>query len=288
MNILLSPRATRFVSDIGLPDKVLNSKRYGKYSHKLFSEVNVQPSHDSPALRGRWIVRNSITAPKSSAPKDSDTVILYLHGGGYFSGSAATYLLFLLILAEGIVRGGKSVSIFALEYDLAPEHSFPTQLRQARAAYQWLQDDLGVAKEHLLVMGDSAGGHLALSLLVDLWKPHHADAETPETQGNEKQDLKPGLGLVLLSPWLSLDHRPESFTRNAMLDVLSADFLHNTALKFLGTSYSSPWPNRSPYLEFLTPEPRVDWDAILPVWVWVSAGKNEILYDDIVRWIIER
>lgn len=287
------PRVVRYISDIGLPRSILNSERYGPYRHRLFNEVKDPTPSSKNHFRGRWIVRDSIIEPSSCKPPSSDVVIFYLHGGGYFSSSTSSYLLFLLRLSETIIRSGKTVSIFALEYDLAPEHTFPSQLRQARAAYDWLLDEMGGSRRQLLVMGDSAGAHLALSLLVDLREPHNANAAEGDTAGTgidatNKSDLKPGLGLVLLSPWLSLYHQPESFTRNAMTDILAAPALHRSAIQFLGPSYRKPWPNRSPHIEFLDPDPAIDWDTILPDWVWVSAGKNEILYDDIIRWIVDR
>jgi len=180
------------------------------------------------------------------------------------------------------------VSIFALEYDLAPEFKFPAQLKQAKAAYGWLLDDGSVDRSNVLVMGDSAGAHLALSLLVDLWKPYDSLKDDTANPKRGKNDLRPGLGLVLLSPWLSLHHQPDSFTRNAMTDVLAGPDLHKAAVQFLGPSHCKPWPNRSPHLEFLNPDHPIDWNTVLPEWVWVSAGKNEVLYDDIVRWIVDR
>lgn len=213
-------------------------------------------------------------------PNNSDLVTLYLHGGGYFSSSPATYLLFLLRLAEIINQNEKRISIFALDYDLAPEARFPQQLKQARAAYEWLVSDIGIHRDKLFIMGDSAGGHLALSLLVDL---HSSSSNLSRDQSPYFQ---PATGLVLLSPWLSLHHEPESFTRNELTDVLTGPFLQRTAVRFLGpNNICSP---RDPRLEFLSPDPEIDWNTVLPEWVWVSAGRNEILYDDIVRWIVER
>ena len=39
-----------------------------------------------------------------------------------------------------------------------------------------------------------------------------------------------------------------------------------------------------PLLEFLDPHPEIDWDAVLPSWLWVSAGTNEVMFDDLVKW----
>lgn len=119
--------------------------------------------------------------------------------GAIIPANPSTYLLFLLRLAESILEQGISVSIFALDYRLAPEHPFPAQLQETTAAYSYLLNEMEILAEKLIVVGDSAGGHLALSFLVKLWKPH------PEVllNQNDKSLKQPG-GVVLLSPWLSL------------------------------------------------------------------------------------
>lgn len=173
-----------------------------------------------------------------------------------------------------------SVSIFALDYHLAPEHVFPTQVEEATVAYEYLIHEMQIAPSKILVAGDSAGAHLALSFLVNLQKPYSTSAYS-----TEYTQLPKPKGLVLLSPWLSLHHRPSSFTTNAGSDVLSASFLHATALRFLGTTTISEADKSSPHLEFLNPSPPIDWDVVLPSWIWISAGSNEILFDDVAVWV---
>lgn len=301
---------TRFITDIGLPESVLQSKRYSPFAKRLFQPVA------EDGFRGVWVVRGGFRTPASTAatsggsrvadidpgldPRNSDVVIYYLHGGGYYTNSPATYLTFLLSLARVIERSGRSVSIFALDYDLAPEARFPTQLIQARRGYEWLTRRMedggaGCQSEKVLLMGDSAGGHLCLSLLVDLWRPLEFDerghTRDPSTTGfrNCGQDLRPGLGVVLISPWLSPFHQPDSFTRNALTDVLSKDFLNATAKRFLPSEYGTGIPSETaPWLDFLDEKTGIDWSRVLPDWIWVCGGKDEILYDDIVTWYRRR
>ena len=159
------------------------------------------------------------------------------------------------------------MSIFALDYHLAPEFLFPTQLEEAVAAYEYLVHEMAIPAEKVVVAGDSAGGHLVLSMLVSL----HQRSSLP----------KPG-GAVLLSPWLSLHHTPMT---NAETDVLSAPFLRVTARRFLGSARADREEILAdPRLEFLNPQPEIEWDAVLPSWLWVSAGTNEIMFDDLVMW----
>ena len=253
---------------------ILSSPRYSRYRE------NINQLVERPGFTGYWVLQDSLKNPK--APCNSDLTILHLHGGGYFSSQPAHYLLFLLRLAESILEQGFTVSIFALDYSLAPEHLFPTQLDEATAAYQYLTSEARIPAKTIVVLGDSAGGHLALSLLVHLDSMRLSNAEDRALE-------KPG-GLALMSPWLSLQHEPTSFTTNKYTDLLSGPFLRLTARRFLG-----PDPTRggrlkvtsmnSPYLEFLTPEPAIEWERVLPPWVWVSGGGNEILLDNINIWV---
>ena len=227
---------------------------------------------------GFWIVQSSLQSPK--APSSSDLTILYLHGGGYISSQPAHYLLFLLRLSESILEQGISVSIFALDYSLAPEHVFPTQLKETAAAYAYLINEEHVPPERILLAGDSAGGHLALSFLVDLANEH-------SSSGNA---LPKPRGLALMSPWLSLHNELHSFETNAQKDILSAPFLRRVARQFLGGDVAgkdNPTRSRlnSPYLEFLTPEPAIEWSTVIPSRVWVSAGTDEIFFDNVKTWV---
>ena len=175
--------------------------------------------------------------------------------------------MFLLRLAEAIVAEGIKVSIFALDYHLAPEYPYPKQLEEAVAAYEYLVHEMAIPAEKVVAAGDSAGGHLVLSMLVSL----HQRSPLP----------KPG-GAMLFSPWLSLQHTPIT---NVETDVLSSPFLRATARRFLGPARAdSKEMVADPLLEFLNPHPETDWDAVLPSWLWVSGGTNEILFDDIVMW----
>lgn len=275
-NNLLNPAIIRFLTrpiDEHITP-ILSSPRYDQY------RKNINRRIVRPEFAGYWVLQHSLKSPKT--PSNSDLTIFYIHGGGYFSSQPAHYLLFLLRLAETILEEGVSVSIFALDYSLAPENVFPTQLKEANAAYAYLLAEEQIPEDNIIVAGDSAGGHLALSLLVDRGIGHSSTIDG-------KAAGKPG-GLILLSPWLSLHQEPASFSTNAHMDVMSRTFIRLTARRFLGHDFSAGerhegFNTNSPLLEFLTPEPEIDWDVVLPSWVWVSAGTNEIFLDSVKLWV---
>ncbi|GAA3565201.1 alpha/beta hydrolase [Kribbella ginsengisoli] len=88
---------------------------------------------------------------------DSEGVILYFHGGGYSIGSARTGANLAAPLARST-----GVPAVSLDYRLAPEDPFPAAVDDALAAYKELLD----SGQKVVVAGDSAGGGLALALMI--------------------------------------------------------------------------------------------------------------------------
>jgi len=85
--------------------------------------------------------------------------LLWLHGGGWMTGSLDTGDI---IARE--VTAGAGIVVVAPEYRLAPEHRWPAALEDAAAVLEWLfdhVDELGGDPAAILVGGDSAGGNLA-------------------------------------------------------------------------------------------------------------------------------
>lgn len=111
----------------------------------------------------------------------------------------------LLFVAELLAMRNITVSIFTLDYTLAPRVRFPRQLEEAMAAYRYLVEELGIEVERLAVLGESAGGHLVLSLLTNL----HLQATGGAPSVPPKPPLplpKPAMAL-LMSPWIDLLNR---------------------------------------------------------------------------------
>jgi len=92
----------------------------------------------------------------------SDKVILYFPGGGHIACSPKTHRALTGYLAKG--SGAK---VFAIDYRKAPEFPYPAALHDANTAYEHLLD-LGYPAENIIIVGDSAGAHLGLSLLFFL------------------------------------------------------------------------------------------------------------------------
>jgi acetyl esterase/lipase len=154
----------------------------------------------SMAPKGQWVIPGT---PKSRA------ILLYLHGGGY-AFNAAISDRFADMLAHCL-----GAPLFALDYRLTPEHPHPAQQEDALAAYRFLLSE-GADPKRLVVIGDSAGGHLTLMTLVALKKaglpqPALAVGLCPWTDvgargeslyGNDRYDLIQGYMAVRFGEWL--------------------------------------------------------------------------------------
>jgi monoterpene epsilon-lactone hydrolase len=92
---------------------------------------------------------------------DPGRVLLFLHGGGYELGSLRSD-------GELAARLGRASGMRVLfpEYRLAPDHPFPAAIDDVLAAWRWLRNDQDLSAGSLAVAGDSAGGGLAVALLV--------------------------------------------------------------------------------------------------------------------------
>jgi epsilon-lactone hydrolase len=92
---------------------------------------------------------------------DAGRVLLFLHGGGFEFGSVRSD-------GELAARLGRASGMRVLfpEYRLAPEHPFPAAIDDVLTAWRWLRSGQALGARSIAVAGDSAGGGLAVALLV--------------------------------------------------------------------------------------------------------------------------
>lgn len=97
--------------------------------------------------------------PDNSIPATHRKAILFFHGGAYCMHHPNMYRLLLADLCGRLELDG-----FIPDYRLAPEHPHPAGIEDCYAVYQELLS-LGYKPENLVMLGDSAGGGLAVSVL---------------------------------------------------------------------------------------------------------------------------
>lgn len=97
---------------------------------------------------------------------DPDLRLLYIHGGGFVSGSAAYYLR-----QAAHISVAAKCAVLLPDYRLAPEHPFPAGLDDCVQTHQWLTANGPVGPKPAgvtFIAGDSAGGSLTLTTLLAL------------------------------------------------------------------------------------------------------------------------
>ncbi len=139
-------------------------------------------------VRGEWL------RPAAGAPIGN---LLYLHGGGYFACSPQTHRP----ITTSFARNG--LNVFVPAYRLAPEHPFPAAIDDAVAVYRGLLAR-GLPPATIAIGGDSAGGGLALALLLSL---------------RDAGDPLPACAM-LFSPWTDLAGTGDSLRTNHARDAM--------------------------------------------------------------------
>jgi epsilon-lactone hydrolase len=186
-----------------------------------------------------------------SAPRaDPNRVIFYLHGGGYSLGSLQSHGE----LASRLGRASE-MNVLMVDYRLAPEHPFPAALDDALTAWRWLCGEQGQAGATCAIIGDSAGGGLAVSLMAVL---------------RDAGDALPACA-VLMSPWTDLSCSGESI-HTAPDPVLVREGLASLASNYLAGA-DPETPLASPLFASLHGLPPL----------LIQVGTAELLLDDSAR-----
>ena len=194
-------------------------------------------------MEAEWICANRVHMKKY--------VILHCHGGGYSTGSSIYARTLTSKLASGT-----SMDVLCFDYRLAPEHPYPAATEDAMKAWNYLML-LGYGARDVIVTGDSAGGNLALSLVLKL----------------KEQELLLPRGIVLMSPWTDLTGGGKTFQTKAEVDpVLDREYIDR-----MTKAYAPDRDLTDPYISPLYG----DFRGFPPVYIQV--GENEILLDDSLR-----
>ncbi|KAH8800923.1 Alpha/Beta hydrolase protein [Xylogone sp. PMI_703] len=208
---------------------------------------------DSDGTKAHWL-----------GDSTSDKVFLYFPGGGYCVGGNE---LQLRIAWDIVKAAGGKIAAMILSYDLAPEHPYPRQLAQAARAVQYLLSE-GKSPSDIIIGGDSAGGHLALSLLLHISQPH----SSPTVPAISLQSSL--LACVLISPGVSLDgcNPPSTLAR----DTLTPKGTERWASAYRGAA------KRDPYNSPVT-APKEWWRTVPIQKMLIVGGADEFLAGAIIE-----
>ena len=199
-------------------------------------------------IQSEWItLRKARMERISKAQKPSTNVVMQLHGGAYVSGYSDVYRR----SAIKYVDISCGCDIYNLDYRLAPKHPYPAALEDAVDGYLSLLSS-GYLGQQIMLVGDSAGGGLALALGLYL-----RDNQIPLPKA-----------IITMSAWTDLAGEGESYLRNQNLDpLLGAGTDPLDVLAYAGTKELIKHPYVSPaygeYHDFTTLMMHVGTDEVL-------------------------
>ena len=217
-----------------------------EFSEKEWTKLAAEPKAvdyievNADGVDAMWII------PKNAV---QDRVLLCMHGGGYFAGSMFTHRKLFGHIAKTI--GCRALSI---DYRRSPEHQYPAQLDDVISAYRWLLDQ-GIDAGHIALIGDSAGGGLAISGLLRM---------------REDKLPMPAAGMGI-SAWLDLTMSSETHTTNYEKDVLFRKEMCEFLVQILLGPDGDP---KNPYVSPVFSNPK----GLPPI--YLQAGGDETLLGD--------
>jgi epsilon-lactone hydrolase len=178
-------------------------------------------------------------------------VVVYFHGGVYAMGDA-----FLAAELASQVGRRTNAKVISVDYRLAPEHPYPAAVDDALAAYEALLDS-GLAPSDIAFAGESAGGGLAISTLVNA----------------RDQGLPLPAAAFVMSPYVDLTLAGTTMESRREVDPL----LSRDGLEARIPDYTS---GRDASLGLISPI-FADLSGLPPL--IIQAGTHEVLLDDAVR-----
>lgn len=184
------------------------------------------------------------------SPAGNESVIFYIHGGGYVSGSCKDHRA----MVAKIVKASQ-IGALLFDYRLAPEYPFPAALDDTLIAYRWLLDQ-GTPPSQIVVVGESAGGGLTLATLLAL----------------RDRDMPLPAAAVAMSPMTDLKLTGESHRTKAKV-CLSPPGMSTVCAKYYAGENDPGLPYISPLYGELYGLP--------PILIYV--GSYETLLDDSTR-----
>jgi acetyl esterase/lipase len=147
------------------------------------------------------------------------------------------------------LSGSLNLPLLYVEYSLSPEHPFPTANDEILKVYRELVKKYPGYK--ITIIGDSAGGGLAISLVNDA----------------QQANLPIPASLALISPWIDLKCNNNSYTTKQAKDpVLNKKFLYDHALLYAPNKMKEADPSEIKFKKFPP--------------VLLLVGTDEVLNDD--------
>ncbi|OMJ86205.1 hypothetical protein SteCoe_12345 [Stentor coeruleus] len=215
-------------------DKVIYVPKLATHVLESFIPFNSQEKYSTTPVDGYVMARILSTKKFGVFSKKPDIqynkLIFHIHGGGFISMSSASHQVYTNVWCREL-----KVPVISIDYRLAPKHPYPAGLDDVWQAWHWLMaqgKSLGLSPDQYVIVGDSAGGNLALALTYKILS----------------SGLSGPCGIVVAYPALNLDKN--SFSPS-LLHALEDLIIPHTFLKicldaYLGDSANVNDPTVSP------------------------------------------
>jgi epsilon-lactone hydrolase len=232
-----------------ITDFPLNVPGQREHYRKVWNQVPVDKDIQSQAVDcGGTGAGDSEWVWTSGASEDK--VFFYYHGGGYVCGEPWMWRQF-----NGTLSRASGFKGLAYGYRLAPEHQFPVAIEDCVAGYQWLLST-GIKPKNIILVGDSAGGALVLSVMMIL-----RDRKLPQPAGG-----------IPLSPWADIEHTGWSMKPETMDPLTTKESADSMATRFIGKA-----DKKNPLASAIY----ADLHGLPPL--HIEAGQRDVLYSDSTR-----
>ena len=178
---------------------------------------------------------------------------MYFHGGGYVSGSPPDRYLPL----AGAVALAAHARVHVVDYRLAPETRFPGAFEDCLAAYRWTVGHGEADPQTVAVLGDSAGGNLAVAVTV----------------AARDENLPLPSCVAVISPFADLTFSGASLELRKLADpYVTRELLESMAAEYLGDADPADPRCSSVFADLHDLPPLL-----------IQVGEDEILFDDAAR-----
>ncbi|BGP33474.1 hypothetical protein JCM10296v2_005276 [Rhodotorula toruloides] len=249
----------RIVFDRVRSYKLVQSGPYFKGCRDWVTKVEVN------GTAGRWI------ALPGTRREEDDVVLFFVHGGGFVVDTGSNAQDILLHVTKTLnLKKHTQASVFCLDYRLAPEYKYPSQLIETLAGYHYLVNTLGISEDKIVIAGDSAGGNIATAFLLHLARPN-PEIYVPEELGPTP---KRPAGALLISPFINLASRSSSSFANPDFDFIDLGGGFRAACDYVGVypppGFRFPMPSYHPrwHFKFPHPHPPTDGRELHTQWGW--------------------
>ena len=198
----------------------------------------------------------------SKKKNTSENLVFVIHGGAYIS----RMMFYYRLLNKRYSKASGGGTVIHYEYRCAPEYTYPAALEDTLKVWDWVLRQ-GFKEENIITVGDSAGGHLSVNLLMKL---HDTGRKQPRAA-------------VLMSPWLDMTASGKSYVENYKVDPVfgirgqtpKAEEVKTMLMKSELYMWLGDNDRKDPYISPVYAE----FDDTYPP-IFVTAGGNEMLLSD--------